>query len=703
MSLTEQQLLIANGYIRVGERGGVEPEFSPDPRVATLCNNMAYFGYIPSLDALQVLQTLDDTQMASWWESTETALKELTADNRRMDDFVVYQNFPQEVLEMDRAEYWIKQILMYFGFDKENFTEEKIERDPLFEKVTLKVLHPADGETLLNIYSSLLRNKARWSVDQLAHAKWLQTKLGIISFKMGDVAFRENGIQAVSHLIDTVSGVELLVEDATDVLRLAALRSDGDVSLRTKVKFKSFPKSVRRVLCSMLENSKHLEADLAERPREWKQLLRKLHPGDFKFARLRKAYDDLYNGRLRSFASRVETGIRNKDADVLTLLQGRPGEYLRRFHHLCTLFGHEAATRFIDKGLSRLTTMQLLKLLRYVETNNGRKTHVAAPRGNWTKLQIKENNKSKFSDDTISALRTAVGGHINERLKAAFPEGFDVDPLVEGIKLQTNDQELASYGRGTVFPIPDNMKFLRTASYWENKGSTSWFDNGWNFFDEDWQHLGACCWNAESFPHAYGSYNKRLASSAAIFSGDPVNSKELKGRACQMIDLYIDRLVEQGVRFAVWNILSYSRIPFSDATGEVVASLQWGEEPEQGKLYEPGRAQVVFPLGGQSLTKYIAYVDLVERKMIYMDANLRGRVSSAAGNGETLQEQMPAFVEYLESLPSVADLFRFADKGSTPILYSDADRDLEDDSKAYVFKPENHNNSFAQVDLTELL
>jgi hypothetical protein len=279
---------------------------------------------------------------------------------------------------------------------------------------------------------------------------------------------------------------------------------------------------------------------------------------------------------------------------------------------------------------------------------------------------------------------------------------------VDLIKLQTNDQELASYGRGTVFEIPDEMTFLRTASYWENKGGVSWFDNSWNFFDSTWNHLGACCWTDTLFapsnrnqPRGRGRPGKNTAG--AVFSGDPINSKEMKGRACQMIDLYIDRLANSGVRFAVWNVLCYSKIAFSDATGEVLGTLQWGEEAQKGKLYEPGRAQMVFPLTGKGMTKYIAYIDLVERKLIYIDANLKGSVHSAAQNGNTLTQQMPAFVEYLAALPSVGDLFYHADEGETPILYSDAEHEILENRSAYVFKPENENNNFKQLDLSTLL
>jgi len=706
MSLTEQEVLIANGYLLV--RGDSAPsdlqDLAKNPEVVTLVNNFNYYGFMPSVDILKKLLSLSLKELVNFWNSAENALKNLTADNRQMDDFVVYQNFPKEVLEKSKAEYWTSQILMYFGFDKGFFVEDKVERAPLTEKRNFKVLHLADTETTSKVFNSLLQNKARWSALQLDHAKFLIKHLHFQDFGMDQISFRENGIQLINYLLDNNSKARLRVEDATDVLRLAALRSEADVSLRENIKFKSFSRAERRFFCQLLEGSKHLEADVAEREALWKLLFRRLHPGDFTSPKVQQVYDKLYKGELKSFASQVEAFLASKNSEVLTLLQKRPGDFTRRFHKLYSVFGEEAVKAFVPL-MKHLTNHQLVKLVKYVETINYRKFLTYPPKGNWTRLQIKENTKTALDDKAVKALRHQAANLIKERLQKLVPDGFDLGPQIDHVKLQTNDQELASYGRGTIFEIPQNMTFLRTASYWENKGyGVSWFDNGWNFFDTNWNYLGAVCWNHASFDGSYQRYsNRSQQNAAAIFSGDPINKKDLKGRAAQMIDLYLDRLSQLGVRYAVWNILSYNRIPFDKVTGEVVATLQWGEEAQSGKLYEPSRAQLIFPLKGNNLTKYIAYLDVEKRQLIYLDANLRGKVSSAGDNGTQLSERMPAFLEYLESLPSLADLLSHAEKGKVPVVYSDKDRDLKDQQLAYVFKSENDKNQFKALDLDRLL
>ena len=490
---------------------------------------------------------------------------------------------------------------------------------------------------------------------------------------------------------DLSKEVKVEISNATDVLRLAAAMSEGDISLREAIRFRKFKRSERRFLLSILEGTKNIEADFTLRPNLWKKLLACLHPGDYKFANVQKAYDIIYRDAFTTFHGDVDAHLKVKNNAVLSLLATRPGEFVRKLHQMYNNFGMEAINAFIEV-LPKLKTTQLLKLDSYVMTINNRSKLIYPPKGNWTKLQVVENKKS-FSEEAMNTLHNEISKEIGSRLNEKFPQGVNLDENTHKIKLQTNDQKLAEYGRGTVFSIPENMKFIRSASYWAHKNGfrNTWFDNGWNFFNENWESVVTCCWSSTN-THRYG----------AVFSGDPTNSKDMEGRACQMIDLYLDQLKDAGIRYAVWNILCYSGVNF-DQANEVMGTLQWGEQAQEGNLFEPSRAQMVFPIKGQNLTKYVAYIDVFERKLVYMDANFAGRVDSAVRNAKTLEKKMPAFVEYLDSIPSVADLFSHAQKGSMPIWFDDENKAIEEDSHAFVFKQLNPENKFKKLDLSEIL
>jgi hypothetical protein len=664
----------------------------PTNVLATIGMNLSYYGFALSTEAFKTLQFMSEDSLASWWAGIEPELKNITGDDRNMGDFVVYKNFPQEVLDMSEGEYWFKQICMYWGVPNEYFTQEEQEREEIDEEIEFKVLKLAYEDSLGSIYTSLLSKPTKWTRGDFADVKFLSQNQETDFSKL---TFKENFVKLATLFIE--KGYNIKVSTATDVMRLAAGLSDQDVSLREKVRFKKFPRSQRRYFLGLLENCTNLREDIARRKETWKRFLFGLHAGDYgrAYPKVLSAVNDLYSGQgFSTFNSSVEAGLARKDASVLSLLKTRPGEFRRRLAHCADIFGTKVIQPFEDI-VSKLSTSQLVALRRHLETTNTRETRAFPPRGNWSKLQVSE--PRRILKDVAGSISTAIGGELKNRL--ANYAARELSESTKMVKLPNNDNELSPYGRGTRFPIPEDVNFIRTASYWQTKGRLRniWYDNGWNFFDDNWRALGTCCWNVEAF-HGY------RGKKAAIFSGDPTNSKEMEGRACQMIDLYLDRLAEKGVRYAVWNVLCFSNQSFDEAD-EVFAALQWGANPQKGKLFEPSRCQLSFPLHGENMTKYICYIDVAKREMVYMDANLRGAVNSAASNQGILSETMPAFVDYLEAQPSVYDLFRDtvdAKNGTSVILYSDKEAKLEGEL-AYVFRPENPDSEFESLDLNEVL
>lgn len=718
----------------------------------TFVSNLMHYGFIPNNELFSILNSLPKEELFSLWKQIKPALEEVTGANRKMSDFVVYKNFPEEVIKMDEFEYWTKQICMYIGFPNELFVEEEKKRKPLNEKIKFKVLAPAKSNSMDLIYQSLLTSTTKWSDSQFQFIEYfLDNKKDLTELSLNDFSFKINGIFTINKILEKNLNISFDIKDATDVLRLAVAMSEGDLSLRTNTKFRKFKRSERRMLLSLLDKTNNLEDDFAMRKGQWKALLRHLHPNDYKFKNVSNAYDSLYNNKCKTFeskvkqlifkvkpeikgctkckvdlASKLKDNLSKEDIEQLERLQkelsfktkkfdtsiskeeeskiyneleklllSRTGYLYRNFHFLYSIFEKPVVLTF-KKVIPELTTLQLIKFEKYINSINDRKKLMYAPNGNWNKVVVEDNNKTKIHSCDVSLLTNSIKEEINKRLSSKFTDGITLKKSTQNVFLKTNDQELANYGRGTVFDIPKNVKFIRTASFWSCvTNGNNFFDNGWNFFDEDWKPKGTCCWNNERF-----KVNNKVLS---VFSGDPTNSKELDGKACQMIDLYLDKLEVAGVRYAVWNILSYSNIPFSEAN-DVLASLMWGKKPMSGNTFEPSRVNMSFPLQGNNLTKYIAYIDIKERKLVYVDANLRSSIQSAGNNETLVSELMPAYIEYLSTLPTVFDLFKSLDKkGDTVITYSDKNVDLKDEESAYVFKPSNEKNSFTQIDLEKVI
>jgi hypothetical protein len=694
---SKTNILLRHNYIDIPKFVGTSEVSQVGPEApATIVMNLAYYGRALSVEAYKELTKLTVKGVVCWWGDVERELKNITGDNRKIGDFVVYKNFPKEVLEKSAAEYWLPQILMYWGFPKEFFTQPVEPREKMDKQPKCVVLKLAKAGTTKDIFNSLLKSPARWKDEEFQDVLFLSDELPI---NLGKLAFKENLVRLAGYMMSR--GKAIKINTATDVLRLAAGLSNGDVALREKFKFKSFRKPERKYLLGMLEGCANLSDDMARRPELFKRLMHQLHPFDWNkktYPRVRQAANELYHDRLETFNAKVEVGLANKDTKVLELLASRPGDFRRRLVHALSIFGNKAVKAFVaDEVLDKLTTAQIVALRTYLETVNDRVYRTFPPKGNWTKVQVAA--ARHVDDKHVKAIGKALGKVLEARLPKVK---LDIETI--NIKLPSNDGEVSPYNRGTVFPIPQEVDFIRTASYWQSgRSGVVWFDNSWNFFDHNWKNLGACCWNAVNFPTSHFFGTKKMVEAAAIFSGDPINTGEMKGRAAQLIDLYPDKLIKAGVRYAVWNILCYSGIPFSQVE-DVFAALQWGTGAQEGKLFEPSRCQLSFPLTGDSKTKYIALIDLYSREMVYLDANLKGHVSSAHMNGAVLEKTMPAYMEYIKSLPSVHDLFRESEdkKSDMHILYSDKDVKLSGE-KAYVFRQENKDNKFKVVDINSLL
>lgn len=343
------------------------------------------------------------------------------------------------------------------------------------EQPQLTVLHRATPVTAAQILGSYLRQPARWKRQELEDVLDLVPDYPV---DLSVVGFKENLVKLVAECIKGKQYIS--VPTATDVLRLAHGMSGGDPSLREVGQLRKFSRPERRFLLQALE--------MARRAELFKRLVAKIHPGDYvsRYPKVVAASDKLYRGQLKTFNSRLEKLLADQDELALQLLSSRPGEFRRRLVQCLDLYGSSAVKAFTqDRVLDKLSVYQLVSLRKFLETVNYRSTRVFPPKGNWNKLQVAKNRS--VNQQLVTELVTKLTAKLETRVPAV--QRLDLE--VEQIKLSSNDGEVSPYSRGTAFPIPDEVNFIRTSSYWEaRKSGTVWFDNGWNFFGDGWRPLG---------------------------------------------------------------------------------------------------------------------------------------------------------------------------------------------------------------------
>ncbi len=701
-------ILLRNNLVKITADDDIE--LSPTSKnflsVLTVLNNISYYGYALSSDAVQALGNLTPVELEEWWRLVERELKAVTGDDKKLGEFVVYKNFPTEVLNMSQAEYWFKQTAMYWGLPSSWFTQEEKERPTLQEDRKFKVLQLATPSAIAYLPWSLAKQPSKWTDQQFQDVTYLAVALDEAEC-IEAINFKENLVSFATFLMK--EGIQVELATATDVLRLAAGLSDQDVSLKEKVIFKKFKRAERRFLLSCLEKCSNLKLDMASKPVLFKKLLKNLHPGDYKksYPRVIEAYNDLYSDTLpETHNAEVEKGLLTEQKNVLQLMKTRPGDFTRRLLKAIKTFGGDAIQAY-QSVIPSLNTLQLLTMKSFLRVAETREHRLYPPSGNWGKLK-KFPNSWKLNQENKDLLISSINTELKTRLQEKFPEGVNTGQGLDQIKIKNNSSELSEYGRGTVFPIPSDVKFIRSASYWKvGHAQTCWFDNGWIFLDKNFKAVGTTCWCSNVDNTGYWN-PKKQTNAATAFSGDPLSGNDKKGRACQAIDLYPERLKKLGVKYCIWNILGYSGLNFSQVE-EVSALLQWGVDATAGKIFEPSRCQFNFRLHGESQTKYIAAIELgdtdEQHKLIYLDMNLASSVRSAKANEGRISDLYPALQEYMNSIPSLQDLFEVLESVDTgiPVMYSDEGIEIKQNSSAYVFKPSNKSNNFKQVDINSIL
>ena len=326
--------------------------------------------------------------MRSWAASTEQVvpvLKKMTGAHRTFRP--MYPNFPKQVMEASDLELYLNAITHYwmaavrdaaqgqprlFGgrlmegdadtprsrsrrssVPLQWLPEYEVEgREPLPGRGS----HPP-GDRPRQVRRISGRSSPAWSGSNgslsegdKAVVRWFvdDRREGVPLFLPPAIPQKENLAFLVGSLLRHEMPAYLIphLKTATDVLRVAVVMSDGDVSLATPGKFRRLKRSERRFLLDAMEAVPAVTEDMLRRPEVWKRLGRELRPGDYarRYPKTLGAFDVVRNGEpFETFNGKVEAGLVRRDvATVTDLLKTRPGDFARRFDHLLRTSGERA-------------------------------------------------------------------------------------------------------------------------------------------------------------------------------------------------------------------------------------------------------------------------------------------------------------------------------------------------------------------------
>ncbi|MFF3325288.1 MXAN_6230/SCO0854 family RING domain-containing protein [Streptomyces sp. NPDC002889] len=501
-------------------------------------------------------------------------------------------------------------------------------------------LSPQDSDDL----EALLAARPRDDLDRLpVTVPGRETKARLVAWLLADPAAFPATLPVAAELIDT----------ATDVLRVLAVRSGGDAGLVEIPRFAAVPRALRRALLSALDTLDPAQAaqDMRRYRRAWIHAAERLHPFEhadrfpraaLAFAALRgtRLGDDALSATLRtaaetvdgidltsrmvtaySWSGRVEAALAARDlAGALTLLEQRPGELVRRLDHLLRLIdegdedGSHPVVPTLERVAARVAPAVLLSALGAIRTRDREQVaRVFFPKGAAARTHVADDNRPALPAPLVRTVVDALTAEMLRRAGQAAPVDVAVvdsalDGLVAPFTERTASRALVTLPRGSELAVPDGRS-LRLFLHWMESptSGTTDLDLSAAMFDAHWRHLGEC---------AYTSL--RYADRAAVHSGDLQSAPPPLG-AGEFVDLDLERLDAAGVRYVVAVVHSYNNVPFGDLA-EAFAGLMLRDQPgNRGPVFDPRSVEQRFDLTGSSRACVPLLLDVQARTMRWLD------------------------------------------------------------------------------------
>lgn len=699
MILSKETIILINNIIPINITKQVKEYLTPEKKtkqatnydihnISALISNLAYYGYAPSNEAFKFLTKLNAENIGKLWDILKPSLEYITGNSKKSEKYILNENFPFSS-SVDKAAYELVDKIKNKNIKDSN----------------LKILSLEKNNSEKQIINNLIAKNNLWNESEELIFTSIISRLKSKKFFIKDFNHKDNILNAVAKDSD----ITIYCEDANDVLKLAAKMS-GYERLSNNVIFRNFSRKERRYLLSLIDSSKNdLLVSFSSKIKLWKKLMAHIHPFDYNYENVTYAAHELYNDRLNSINSIIDSYLKSAKLSIkknnikyfnnesylslVTLLSSNPKIFLRRFHELYNVFGETIGYNLIFI-LDKIDTLSLIKLKKYINNINDIKELIYNPNGNPSKSKIIPNKKHKLTNLLIEKFNNEINSILKVRVSKKFKNGVFLDGM-ENVLLGGNLGGVTKYTEGTVIKIPNNIKILRTLTHWKTKESeTRFIDNTINYISSDFKSLGTSCWNSE--------YD------GAKFSGDKLNTDNKDNKASQFIDLNIDLLKKSNVRYAIWSILSWDNLEFSSFE-EIFSSIQICEDDNSSNLYDPKRNLISFSLKNKNKNRTIAIIDIVEMSLIVVDRPFnRINVNSGIFNEQEYSDLiLPAYLDSLKLKPSVKDLFEnnivssYEDSSVPLFLYDDTNFDISK-NKAFVLFPQNKNNNYEKLSLNNI-
>lgn len=623
-----RKLLLKNGA-----QCGTEYKDSKNERyLATILKNLEAYGYTVSDGMYHILSGYSRDELLEFYREVKgLILHECGGDYQYHP---MYANFPEEVMEKSDAELYLNAFLHYLTNGCLFPVSDAKERLPFIDETKYQVLDVATFDDILDIMWNLMSAKTSLSQMDKDDLAWYFSEFTpSIQNMPEEIPHRENAAYICAlylkyNPLPSAQVVSRYMTTATDVLRLVAAISGGDVSLAEPTRFISLPRKFRRMLLSVLEHISNLEEDMLRYPERWIRLGESLHPGDYPFYRnVNTAFHKLRNHiKIQTFHGKLQANLDSGNyAAALSMLKTRAGEFARKLDYLLrTVENPNTVVNAFAQVAQNVSTPVLWQVKNHFDHRTEPSAYrVFFPKGNLAKSHLEENN--------LPPLNAVLCQNISSICEHTLLEVYQKRPFIGKVYLEDElkhyfvpfSQRSASNAmrtvvRGSKLPLKPDAHTIRAFIHWHNmndaKSDDIWDDGRVDIdlsavlYNENWKYMEHISYT-----------NLRSGYYHACHSGDIVTAPD---GACEFIDIDLDSLTKYGARYVVFTVNSFTRQPFAKIP-ECFMGWMEREEPNSGEVFEAASVRNRIDLTAAAQISIPMILDAKERRIIWADMALK--------------------------------------------------------------------------------
>lgn len=598
--------------------------------VHQLNHELMKYGYVLSKDLFDRLSTQSVNDINVVYNDLVSGIRRVTGGGGYEP---IYRNFPQSVIELSYTEFLINAIVHYWSFGTWRPEDAGyINREFKLEAVNYKEVSLLTESEFKAIFTDILYSGSSISPFDKEIVDWFIDNG--YAFEFNKITFKETLAYVGKRLLDNTNVSIIPTKDATSVLRIWAAYSGGDEGLKTNTRFKSPNARQKRVLLATINGAKNIEESFKMNREMWLRLLFYINPMS---ASNRKSYpevahytDLLRNSPkvLRTFDSRVEELLGNKDISVLDLLKTRRNSFMRRLDHTVRVFGITAVEKWLETNPNLLNLVTAYNVFSDRDKKQDGRGVVLASQAKSEVVTYKalEPLDTKLVLTIKSLLLVAINNVKNSELEG---KKVFIDRTLYYRPLAMNNRaaslSLDGKANGTVEALPKG-KVVRMYVHWHGTSDIDLSGIALTT-DNDSVKIG---WN--------GSHN---LNGAIVYSGDNTGYAD---KNAEYLDISIDKL-PANVEWVIADATIYrGKTSYANYNGKARAGWMMRTSPEANQHWLPETLDHSVVLNSDSRVAYLLALHVPTRSIVYLDMSMGSKNISSSEDTIKMKMFLETFV-----------------------------------------------------------